>query len=483
MTDSEVLKLLLQYEKMREENKNIYFETEQIIEIATAYNNNEEKDKALSVINYGLSLHPDETELLIEKVCLYMDNNDLPKAKKTLDTISDESEELKMVRAEYLLKEHRLDEAKEIFETLEEKEDINTILDIASLYLSNKYSKEGITLLEPLIDSLELTTDKEEYNDFMEILCNSYADQEQYDLALQFVNKLIDTHPYQVEAWLMLSSIYIKMGEYSKALEATDFALAAEPFNHKVKIRKSICQNLIEETARGEEILNEIAQYGPVPEEYIHIVSGKMFMKINKWTDACNEFSKALESFSINDDETLCQTYKDTAICLQEMECYEQLYILCQNAKRIFPHDMDFNFFTGVVYFKKGDEEKAKEQWNIPIYFIEEPLLSKRILCLSKIGLYCLRNGKLEWAKETFTELLTVDPKNDTILKYAACTSLLLRDKTSFNAYNQLLKETITLRSIFEILGYIEEDDRNAIALAIQAIIKDLDIDIHPGLK
>ena len=70
--------LVKKYEEMIGQEKNIYFDADQIEAIAYSFENKEDFAEALNVLNYGLSLHPANNTLLLYKAnyLLFLDYTD-----------------------------------------------------------------------------------------------------------------------------------------------------------------------------------------------------------------------------------------------------------------------------------------------------------------------------------------------------------------------------------------------------------------------
>ncbi|WP_071145004.1 tetratricopeptide repeat protein [Bacteroides ihuae] len=473
--EKQVQELILRYEKMKGENKSVYFETEQIIDIANVYSDEKEDEKALSVIDYGLIFHPDNTELLIEKAYIYIDREQMEQAEMILNSINETySKDYKMLKAELLLKTGRLNEANEIFDSLEDKEDLETVLEISDLYSEKGYIKEALSTLEPMIEMVNPeTVDKKDYDDFASSLLNCYVSSNQYDLAAKWCNKLLDIHPYNIECWMTLSTIYTNMKEYSKGLEAADFALAIEPDNQDAKIRRSICLKLMGELEESSTLFNEVLNELPLPKEYTYSLAGTMFMEMEQWEEAYNEYSKALEICVIEDNFLLCELYKNAVYCLTKMESYDEAYELAEKAKELFPDEIDLDVSLGIVYLQRGEDEKAWKQWNFNLE--NKPEAKVLVDAKYEIGLHCFKAEKYEWAKIIFTEIKELDPQFDDIEQYLACAYLMLKDVVNFDIHNNLSNEPLKMSDIYSILGYETEDDKSEIISLINSILNDLD--------
>ena len=94
-------------------------------------------EQATEVVEYGLSLHPDSTPLLVEQAYLFMDAQNREQAKLVIERISEDySSEVKVLKANILLGEGKIDEAEQLLDTIEDKEELANIVDVSYMYLS-----------------------------------------------------------------------------------------------------------------------------------------------------------------------------------------------------------------------------------------------------------------------------------------------------------------------------------------------------------
>ena len=83
--NKELNELIAQYETARAENRQLYLDGDQLADIADQYAAGRKFNEAQEVITYGLHLHPDSTDLLVEQAYLYLDTGKIPLAKKVVE--------------------------------------------------------------------------------------------------------------------------------------------------------------------------------------------------------------------------------------------------------------------------------------------------------------------------------------------------------------------------------------------------------------
>ena len=146
--DQELNELIADYETAKKENKPLYLDGDQLADIADRYALSRRFDEAQEVISYGLELHPGHTDLMVEQAYLYLDTMKLQKAKNVAECITETYEtEVKLLKAEILLNEGNLDEAEKLLDSIEDKESLNTILDVSYLYMDMGYPEKALSWL------------------------------------------------------------------------------------------------------------------------------------------------------------------------------------------------------------------------------------------------------------------------------------------------------------------------------------------------
>ena len=138
--NKELNELIAQYETAKAENRQLYLDGDQLADIADRYAAERKFDEAQEVITYGLHLHPDSTDLLVEQAYLYLDTGKIPLAKKVAESITDDYiTDVKMLKAELLLNEGQLEAARSTLDTIEDTDELETIINIIYLYMDMGY--------------------------------------------------------------------------------------------------------------------------------------------------------------------------------------------------------------------------------------------------------------------------------------------------------------------------------------------------------
>ena len=181
--DQELNELIADYETAKKENKPLYLDGDQLADIADRYALSRRFDEAQEVISYGLELHPGHTDLMVEQAYLYLDTMKLQKAKNVAECITETYEtEVKLLKAEILLNEGNLDEAEKLLDSIEDKESLNTILDVSYLYMDMGYPEKALSWL-----TLGIEEYKEE-EDFLAAMADCYRSGDHDEQAIYILS-------------------------------------------------------------------------------------------------------------------------------------------------------------------------------------------------------------------------------------------------------------------------------------------------------
>lgn len=138
--------MIVQYETLKANNQSPYMDGDQLADIADQYASERRFKEAQEVISYGLGLHPGHTDLMVEQAYLFLDLNQPRKAREVADLITDTySANVKLLLAELLLNEGKLDDADQILDSIEEEEknELGILVDVVYLYTDLGYPEKA----------------------------------------------------------------------------------------------------------------------------------------------------------------------------------------------------------------------------------------------------------------------------------------------------------------------------------------------------
>ena len=227
---------LLQYELAMSAKQPFYLDADDLADLADWYGTKKNYDKALEIAEYGLKLHPDSTALMIEYAYLHLDSGKRAKAREIIENLPDTySPEAKVVRAHLLLSEGKLDDAEQLLDTIEDKEDLANVVDVSYMYLDMGYPDKALAWLNPV---------KEEYADeeaYIAVVADCYYGKGMIEEAIPLYNQLIDQNPYSAPYWFGLARCHFEDLNFDQAIDACDYALIGDDEFADAYVMKGHC--------------------------------------------------------------------------------------------------------------------------------------------------------------------------------------------------------------------------------------------------
>ena len=234
----EFTEILEMYENMLSQGGSVYFDSMDIANIAEYYSMNGQLDKSDSVIEYGLQLHPSDSDILISKANNLLRRGLKDEARVLTESISDsDNQELLYLKGEIELAFDRPDEADVYFTQAVQMsdDDPGMLNDIIVKYMDNR----NYDLCQKWLDTaLLLSPDS---RNFIELQADLYFDTDQTDTAIEWYNHLLDEFAYDTYYWEQLGRIYYEKNDFPKARESFEFIEAIDPANKSARMMKANC--------------------------------------------------------------------------------------------------------------------------------------------------------------------------------------------------------------------------------------------------
>ena len=234
----EFTELLASYEDMLADGSSVYFDSMDIANIAEFYSMNGELDKSDTAIEYGLRLHPSDSDILISKANNLLRRGLKDEARVLTESISDsDNQELLYLKGEIELAFDRPDDADVYFTQAVRlsDDDPGMLNDIIVKYMDNR----NYELCQKWLDmALVLSPDS---RNFIELQADLFFDTGQTDTAIEWYNHLLDEFAYDTYYWDQLGRIYYEKNDYAKARECFEFIEAIEPDDKSARMMKASC--------------------------------------------------------------------------------------------------------------------------------------------------------------------------------------------------------------------------------------------------
>lgn len=449
--DKELNDLIAQYETMRTENKQIYLDGDQLADIADKYAAERRFQESQEVITYGLSLHPGNTDLMVEQAYLYLDTQKVQLAKEVAESITETYEtSVKLLKAELLLNEGKLDATEMLLDTIDEQDDLDTIIEVSYLYIDMGYPERALPWLTKGVDKYN------EDEDFLAVTADCYCAGNKLEKAAYFYNKLIDINPYHSSYWLGLSKCQFAEQDYGKAAESIDFALAADEKYGEGHLMKAHCLFHLENEEEAIEAYEKALEYKALAPEFAYMFIGLAYNNKENWQKADDYFQRALDALESSEDKTsplLTDIYTNKAMTLSKLGRSAEAHELCAKAKELDPDDSEPYLLEGTIYMEENDFDSAREEWEMALR------RSPEAETWYQIGTYSIDYNMIENARFCFEQALKLNPHMEGINEQLASVCLILKDHKGFYKYNQLSNSPLDFQAMYEGLSALGSSD------------------------
>ncbi len=116
----------------------------------------------------------------------------------------------------------KVDEAEQLLDSIEDKDELANIVDIAYMYIDMGYPDKSSVMAEQRIEQLP------EEEAFLAATADCFPCARIESKAETFYNRLIDKNPYSAPYWFGLARCYFEQQLFDKAIEACDYAIVSD---------------------------------------------------------------------------------------------------------------------------------------------------------------------------------------------------------------------------------------------------------------
>jgi tetratricopeptide (TPR) repeat protein len=457
--DKELHQIAEQYEAAKAENKAIYLDADDFADLADWYAVRRKYDIATEVAEYGLTLHPDSTALLVEQAYLCLDTQKKEKAKEIAKCISEESSEVKVLKASLLMGEGKIEEADAMLESIEDKEELANIVDVSYMYIDMGLPGNALPWLTR---GLEKYAEEEA---FLAVTGDCYYAQGLLEKATFFFNKLIDKNPYSASYWFGLARCHFDLQMFDKAIEECDYAIVADDEFADAYIMKGHAFYQLGNEESALESYKMAEKLGVVSRNFINTFIGLSLVSKGKWAEGYSYLEKAISEEGDEEDElTLPALYANAALCLHKLGKKRKAHQYCKKAHELAPEDIDAYLVEGRIYIEEGDFEKGIKQWGLALRYA--PYADT----WHEIGELSMEMGEMSYAKLAFERVKEMEPDFEGINEKLASLYMILKDKDNFMKYNQLCENPFNLDELEKIQQLLENDNQQDLAQVMKSI-------------
>lgn len=440
MKKDEISRLLNRYLNARQEEKDIYFDADEVDELLNSLE--EEDDYTLydDLLALGLKLHPGNTDLLIRKSRKYIIDEDYEEALSLLSDLGDSlGQEVDLLTMECYASLNDYPKVKALTEKLIREE--ADYMEIVFEYIS------------PLLNDLDMLEEAYEYIRWglslfpkniilKEEWCFVLEARGEYEEAIVLCNELIDRNPYSFDYWFALGRIHSLSGEYDKAIEAFDFALTCDESEVEVKMLRAYCLVLNESFDKALEDFNDILEMNKEDDELME----RLFPLITECYLKMDEGEKVYELLhpyiygkSLVYDPTFYIHYMNACVMTGREE---EAYRVIEKAALLFPENIRLQILFFFLYMeqKQGNGEyritleqiAARANALIATYesdTIPESLYSK--------GLFFMIINDIPQAIRFFEKAATIQPDMELLHIFLSVAYMMAGDEENSNRHLQ----------------------------------------------
>ena len=457
--EKELQEMAEQYEEARQNRQSIYLDAEDLADLADWYSVRQKGDMAQEVADYGLKLHPGNLSLMIEQAYLYLDEDDLEAAQQIADQLDTNLTDVKILQAQIYIADNREDEASSLLATIDDKDDVDTMINVAYMYINTGLPHEALAWLKPGI---------RKYSDdepFLSVLGDVYHGIKEHEKAIEVYNKLIDMNPYSAFYWFGLARCYFDLQMYDKAIEACDYAIVADEDFPDVYLMKGYAFFYLQNDVKALECFKKAGELGAVSKCFLDTLNGLTKTAEKQWEEAIGYLRLALDEYDNELIISRAMLYANIAVCYRKMGLMQMSDQYWKKAYETDPEDPDAYLLEGRMWLEEKQLEKSHECWKKALKY------APYAFTLNEIGMACIENHYFEEGKAAFEKAKEMEPDFFQINEKLATTCLLLRDKENFQKYNQLCKRPITVDSLLEIQAMLNKENNNSLDQTIKNIL------------
>ena len=349
--DSEVRDLVLEFEKMCQNQTQQFFDVEELEIIIDYYLENEDISNMKKAVDFALSLYPHSNEINLRQAQLLSVDGHYDSALsilKELEAIEPDNTDIKYTLGAVY---SSLSQPREAIRYLQEASADGFELNIIYSNMAEEYTK-----LE------DFDSAKRYYKKALDIepsdsqvinnLYITYDRLEQYDEAITYFDEFVTRHPYSEWGWNSLGLAYSSLGLYEKAIDAFEYVLVINPDNLPAYHNLSSCYLNLGNPSKAVSYLREGLEYDPNPALSLFFI-GQIYQDNHNFQSAVIYYKKAL-----NSDPLFAEAWMAASECYCGLHDYSTAIDHANHAMAINPESPDFACRTAYIhhYFDHPDE-------------------------------------------------------------------------------------------------------------------------------
>ncbi len=312
-------KMLSEYEKGLEGHSTVFFDPDDLAEIADYYQFVGEDYKADEAINTALSINPGAVFPLVFRAHQALSKNDIKNAKDFVSRIIDKSDpEYIYISAEIMLSEGKVKEAdnylRDYLNEQDEGDREDVIIDVTRTLVDFEefdYAQKW----------LSLATDTE-HEDYKELKARILFGKGKYEDSISIFRELIDRNPFSKRDWQGLASAQFMNEEFRESVESSEYAIAIDPDDAHSLMVKANGMFRLENFEEALEYYRRYCEKAPY-DDYGEYSQGITLFCMDRLDEAIEHLNKALAIGSDNSPNKPC-IYQELAFAYAGIGQYDK---------------------------------------------------------------------------------------------------------------------------------------------------------------
>lgn len=319
--------ILNRYEESLKTGKQVYFESDELTDIAEYYYKEGRFDDAVATLDYAIRLHPGSAMPLVFRGRMALiDEKNPDKARHYVDQISDRYDlDCLYLEAEIMIVEGDADAADrfliENMERIDEDDVPDYILDIATLFIDYNLPDKAAEWLK--------RSDETDLADYREVKARIAFARGDYEQSERLFEQLLDEDPYSGHYWNSLATSQFMGNRINDAITSSEYSIAINPNDDEAILNKA---NGLFSLGNFEEAMKYYERFGKLcPDEgAASLFMGNCLLNMGKAGEALPHYRKALELLRQQDASTaevlqcLAFTYSQLDRVDEALECIDE---------------------------------------------------------------------------------------------------------------------------------------------------------------
>lgn len=300
---SEFQQILQKFEDMIDNGGTLYLDASDIADIVDYYVLSSEQEKVETALEYGMRLHPNDTDIIIANINNLLSQGNKKMARQFAEMLEDPTnQEVLYIKGLVELADNNIQEAKFYFDQSfnNSNNDLSLIEDIILEMTNKNYDDEVQYWLDIAFEKMTKPIPI-----FYEYQADLYYRANQYDKAIEWYNKQLDIFPYNSYTWEQLGKTYFLSEDYIKARECYEYAIAISVDNYDAMLMKADCYLNIHDYKTALELYKELLNKTKEFNNILTYCCGKCNYHLHNYDLAMDYLTKTEENLDKDDSKRL----------------------------------------------------------------------------------------------------------------------------------------------------------------------------------